>query len=185
MNQARTIAGYFQKAERALSGARLLLAANDAEGACNRAYFAMFDAAHAALLAANVDVPEASTKTHHGLIAAFGRYLVLGKHVESSFGGALNKVQRLRQLADYTGDPVSLEDATWAVEQAEAFVAAMRSKFMTPESWCLTANTGARAGGRQRSRAVSPIVVFYDFFPKTMPMPMACRVALQKAHPAA
>ena len=48
---SRTVAGYFEKAERALSGARLLLAAEDTEGACNRAYFAMFDAAHAALLA--------------------------------------------------------------------------------------------------------------------------------------
>jgi uncharacterized protein (UPF0332 family) len=134
VNQTVTVAGYFQKAERALSGARLLLAANDTEGACNRAYFAMFDAAHAALLATSADVPKASTKTHHGLIAAFGKHLVLGKYVDSSFGGALNKVQRLRQLADYTGDPVNLEDATWAVEQAEAFVAAMRSKFMTPET---------------------------------------------------
>jgi uncharacterized protein (UPF0332 family) len=116
-----------------LSGARLLLSGGDAEGACNRAYFAMFDAAHAALLATNPAIPEASTKTHHGLISAFGKYLVLGKHVESEFGGALNKVERLCRLADYIGDPVSLEDAAWAVAQVEAFVDAMRSKFMTPK----------------------------------------------------
>ena len=42
-------------------------------------------------------------------------------------GEALNKVQRFRQVADYSGDPVSLENANWAVEQAEAFVAAIRS----------------------------------------------------------
>ncbi len=41
---------YLAKAERALASARLLLADDDREGACNRAYYAMFDAAHAALL---------------------------------------------------------------------------------------------------------------------------------------
>ncbi|MGD0636351.1 MAG: HEPN domain-containing protein [Beijerinckiaceae bacterium] len=131
MSDAVSCTAYFEKAERALSGARLLLTAKDSEGASNRAYYAMFDAAHAALLAAHIDVPESTTKTHTGLIRAFGRYLVQGGHVDAEFGRALNKVQRLRQIADYLGDPVSLEDAAWAVDQAGAFVAAMRSKFMT------------------------------------------------------
>ncbi len=130
---SRTAAGYFEKANRALSGARLLLAARDAEGACNRAYFAMFDAAHAALLTTNPDNPEASTKTHHQLIAAFGKFLVLSAKVDAKFGRALNQVERLRRLADYIGDPVSLDNAAWAVEQAEAFVEAMHAKFMTPK----------------------------------------------------
>jgi uncharacterized protein (UPF0332 family) len=38
-----------QKAARALDSARLLLDAGDTDGACNRAYYAMFDAARAAL----------------------------------------------------------------------------------------------------------------------------------------
>jgi uncharacterized protein (UPF0332 family) len=84
---SQTVAGYFDKAKRALSGARLLLAARDTEGACNRAYFAMFDAAHAALLANNPDSPEASTKTHHQLIAAFGKNLVLNAEVDVSSAG--------------------------------------------------------------------------------------------------
>ncbi len=133
MSRTTTAASYFRKAERALSGARLLLAGKDAEGACDRAYFAMFDAAQAALLAANVDVSQSAARTHRGLIAAFGKHLVQGKHVAAEFGGALNKVERLRLLADYTGDPVSLEDAEWAVAQAEAFVEAMQSRFLTPE----------------------------------------------------
>ena len=40
-----------EKADRALTSARALLEMNDGDGACNRAYYAMFDAAHAALLA--------------------------------------------------------------------------------------------------------------------------------------
>jgi uncharacterized protein (UPF0332 family) len=46
-----TVAGYMQKAKRALDEARLLLGAQKAEGACSRAYYAMHDAAHAALFA--------------------------------------------------------------------------------------------------------------------------------------
>jgi uncharacterized protein (UPF0332 family) len=48
--------------------------------------------------------------------------------VEAELGRAINQVQRLRQIADYVGDPPSLEDATWAVAQAEAFVTAMRAR---------------------------------------------------------
>ena len=61
------------KAIRALASARLLLDAGDTDGTCNRAYYAMFDAARAAL--AGEDTPE-TTRTHSGLIAAFGLQLV-------------------------------------------------------------------------------------------------------------
>ena len=46
-----TVAAYMEKAERALDEARLLSREKKTEGACNRAYYAMHDAAHAALLA--------------------------------------------------------------------------------------------------------------------------------------
>jgi uncharacterized protein (UPF0332 family) len=121
---------YLEKAQRALSGARLLLQAGDMEGACNRAYYAMFDAAHAALISVGAEQPDAPIKTHNGLIAAFGQHLVLGKHLPTSHGENFNKVQRLRQLADYTGDPVSITDATWALEQAEIFVRTIAEKFL-------------------------------------------------------
>ena len=35
----------FEKAIRAVTSAKLLLVSDDADGACNRAYYAMFDAA--------------------------------------------------------------------------------------------------------------------------------------------
>lgn len=128
MSAGFTAAAYMDKAQRAVEGARVLLGTADTEGACSRAYYAMFDAAHAVLLALAGDVPEASTKTHHGLISAFGRLLVQTGHVDASLGRSLNQVQHLRQLADYVGDPVTIEDAAWAVAQAEAFVAAMQAK---------------------------------------------------------
>ena len=51
MRQApETSTSFMRKAERALASARVLLQDGDAEGACNRAYYAMFDAARAALM---------------------------------------------------------------------------------------------------------------------------------------
>lgn len=44
------------KAERACLSARALLDLGDVDGACNRAYYAMFDAARAALLASGSPV---------------------------------------------------------------------------------------------------------------------------------
>ena len=56
--------------------ARALFDLNDVDGACNRAYYAMFDAARAALLASGAPVQPDIGKTHSGLIAAFGQHLV-------------------------------------------------------------------------------------------------------------
>ncbi len=44
-----TPAGWPAKARRALASAQVLLAGGDTDGACNRAYYAMHDAAKAAL----------------------------------------------------------------------------------------------------------------------------------------
>jgi uncharacterized protein (UPF0332 family) len=118
------------KALRALSSARLLLADGDVDGACNRAYYAMFDAAHAALLGSGTPINHDETKTHRGLNGAFGRHLVKAGHLSPELGRALNEVERIRRLADYTGEDIGYEKANWTVEQAEAFVAAMRAKFL-------------------------------------------------------
>ena len=126
-------ARYMRKAERALDEARLLVRERKTEGACNRAYYAMHDAAHAALIAVGHETPDALIKTHHGLIAAFGKALVQSGRLDAALGRAFNKVQDTRQLADYSAEPPSLADAAWAVEQAEAFVAAVRTR-LEPEA---------------------------------------------------
>jgi uncharacterized protein (UPF0332 family) len=123
--------GYLDKASRALASAKLLLADGDVEGSCNRAYYAMFDAAHAALAAVGAHVNPAQTKTHSGLIGAFGLYIVKTGRMSAEFGRALNEVERMRRLADYTGDDISPERAAWAVEQAQAFLLAVQTEFMS------------------------------------------------------
>jgi uncharacterized protein (UPF0332 family) len=64
------------KANRAAASARLLLDAGDVDGACNRAYYAMFDAARAALIQSGAPVVPEVAKTHGGLISAFSLHLV-------------------------------------------------------------------------------------------------------------
>jgi uncharacterized protein (UPF0332 family) len=130
MSAAMKPAAYIAKAERAMSAARVLLKARNTEGACNRAYYAMFDAAHAALLAAKVRNADASIKTHSGLLSAVGKHLVQAGLIDVGHGRSFNQVQRLRQLADYTGDSIGLDEAAWALDQAEAFVAAIKAKFL-------------------------------------------------------
>ncbi len=56
-----TPASFMRKAERALASARVLLQDGDPEGACNRAYYAMFDAARAALMTLPEDVGPLAT----------------------------------------------------------------------------------------------------------------------------
>jgi uncharacterized protein (UPF0332 family) len=124
-----TPSAYMRKSRQALASARQLLETGDADGACNRAYYAMFDAAQAALQAANVGTAVNAAKTHRGLISAFGEHLVLAGHLPVELGSSINKVERLRLLADYTGDPVSAEDGAWAVDQADVFITAIHAKF--------------------------------------------------------
>ena len=86
----------------------------------------MFDAAHAALLHDDPSLNPGSTKTHRGLIAAFGERLVKMGRVPADFGRSINQVERIRLLADYTGEGIDREKARWAVDQADAFLVQMQ-----------------------------------------------------------
>ncbi len=122
-----TPAELMAKASRALASAQLLLDSGDVDGACNRAYYAMFDAARAALLWVRAPVPAEVARTHSGLITAFSLHVVKPGLVAIDHGRALNKVEDLRLIADYRSDPVTVENAAWALEQAQAFLAAVQS----------------------------------------------------------
>jgi uncharacterized protein (UPF0332 family) len=113
---------YLAKAARAVASARLLLADGDTDGACNRAYYAMFDAAHAALSYTKSISNRSIIKTHNGLISAVGQHLVKPGVLSAELGRSLNQVEHIRLLADYMNEPVPAEKAQWAIEQAELFV---------------------------------------------------------------
>lgn len=118
------------KAVQAAASARVLLDTGDADGACNRAYYAMFDAARAALLASGHSVG----KTHKGLLNAFSDRLVKDGPLPKEMGRLLKQAETFRYVADYEGDPVELSDAREMVRQAETFIAAMRAQFMPDDA---------------------------------------------------
>jgi len=114
------------KAERACRSAQALIKLGDSDGASNRAYYAMFDAARAALLASGMtDITIG--RTHSGLISAFGQHLVKQGVVTKDFGRQLNRAHEVRQIADYNGESIELADAKALVEQAVQFVATLRN----------------------------------------------------------
>ena len=126
--------GLLQKASTALSSAKLLLQSGDADGACNRAYYTMFDAARAALMAFQKTDEVLTIKTHSGLISSFSLQLVKPDLIDIELGKALNKVEDLRLIADYRGDAITLDDAGWAVEQAQIFLMTVRSRFFSDKN---------------------------------------------------
>lgn len=116
------------KATRACASARILFEEGDVDGACNRAYYAMFDAARAALLVSGLTLE--ACRTHSGLISSFSLHLVKQGTVSKELGRTLNRAEEIRLIADYNGDSVETEEAMEMVSQAEAFISAMHAQFM-------------------------------------------------------
>ena len=117
------------KARRALASADKLLQDGDNDGACNRAYYAMFDAARAALIASKAPVPPEIAKTHSGLIASFSLHLVKPGLFPVELGRAFNRTEDLRLVADYKGDPITEEEALWALQHAKTFLEEVEKRF--------------------------------------------------------
>ena len=122
------------KAQRALASAHTLLADGDNDGACNRADYAMFDAAPAALIASNAPVPPEVAKSHSGLIAAFSLHLVKTGRLPLDLGRSLNKVEDLRLVADYKGDPIDTAQAQSALAQSQHFVSRVAATFFAAQA---------------------------------------------------
>lgn len=118
------------KAVKAAASARVLLDTGDTDGACNRAYYAMFDAARAALLISEHEVG----KTHKGVLSAFSEHLVKNGRLPKEMGRLLKHAETFRYVADYEGGSVEPSDARTMVKQAETFVAAMQSEFLLDDS---------------------------------------------------
>lgn len=119
------------KAERAEHSAKLLLEAEDYDGASNRAYYAMFDAAKAALKS-EVDASATETiRTHNGLIAVFSQHIVKTGKMPVEAGRNLNRVEEIRLTADYKGDSIDPEQAAWAVQQATQFITLVKALIKT------------------------------------------------------
>ena len=110
------------RSRQAVQSATTLLSIGDLNGAVNRAYYAMFYAAQAALAHRGV---EARSSKHGIVVGRFGQHLVKTRLLPRSLGTSLNQMLELRQKADYGGTGVAAVDARRGLRQAETFVAAV------------------------------------------------------------
>lgn len=117
-----------RKSRRALRTARLDLRDGDADGAVNRSYYSMVNAAQAALLRSGV--PEDKLPgTHSGLISAFGERAVKSGKLDAEFGRTISRTESLRLRADYTGVEFDLAAASRVLADAERFVRSVEQAF--------------------------------------------------------
>jgi uncharacterized protein (UPF0332 family) len=122
-------ADFMRKAESSLGAAHLLLDGNYTDEARSRAYYAMFDAARPALLAAGAPVESEVARTHRGLISGFARYVVKPGLISQVLGRSFAQAQQVRLLADYDGDPIDPEDARRIVDSAAIFIQTISETF--------------------------------------------------------
>lgn len=128
MNYSPFVRNLARKSQRAMRSARLGLEDGDSDGAINRAYFAMFNIARAALLCAGV--PEDGLPAEHkALIAALRQYAVQTGQIDRDLAGVLNKAENLRLQADYAGTEIDPPFAAEAVQRAELFVKTIERTF--------------------------------------------------------
>ena len=114
--------GLMHKAERACASAKVLSKEGDADGACNRAYYAIFDAARAALESKGIE----ASKTHSGVITAFSQHFVQNGPIPKEIGRLFKQAETRRYIADYENEPVDAADANKMIEDAEIFIGAVR-----------------------------------------------------------
>jgi uncharacterized protein (UPF0332 family) len=95
---------------------------DDPDSAVSRAYYAMFDAARAVLMASNIKVKQGSHGSHVAVITAFEQDIVGRGAVTEAVGNALNRARMSRMIADYQGGSVVASDAEAIVQQAEEFL---------------------------------------------------------------
>ena len=119
----REILANMERAEQSLAAARELHARGYTDIAASRAYYAVFYAASAALLQADLE-----TTKHSGVVALIHQHFVRTGRLSREHGRAINWLYELRGIGDYGLTVHVLEDeAAHAIDLAGQFVVAIRS----------------------------------------------------------
>jgi uncharacterized protein (UPF0332 family) len=110
------MSGLWAKAQSAATSAKALLDLGDYDGAINRAYYAVFCAARAALTLEEPDA--AAAQTHAGLGPELGR--------------VLSSLERARLSADYDERAATTDEARDAIADMETFLQAIDAFICSP-----------------------------------------------------
>lgn len=107
------------KADEFLAAAELCHQHGYANASTSRSYYAMYHAAAAGLEAFGIT---AQNWTHEGLQATFARELIHRRKVyPAALGSSLSDLMRLRLIADYSEEDLSLKVAARALRKAREF----------------------------------------------------------------
>ena len=112
-DQPSVVRELLTKVRRDLALAHLALQQDYYDGAVSRAYYAMFNAAQAAILSRGI------TKSRHlGVVSAFGFHFVRTGLVPSQLHQAFEAAYEKRLAADYSPEPVSQQEAEDVLKEA-------------------------------------------------------------------
>ena len=121
---------YLAKADESLAGAVSEYANGRYNNCANRAYYACFQAAVAALVRAGVGRADQAEEWGHDYVQArfVGELINRRKRYPASFREVLIRGLRLRQTADYKTERVHDVQASRGLARAREFVAAVRAE---------------------------------------------------------
>ena len=121
---------YLAKAQASLSGAHSELEQRRFDNAANRACYACFQAAVAALIWAGLRSPGGAGIWDHGLVQArfVGDLINRRKLYPTDLRGDLYAIMKLRHRADYHHETVGAAQASRAVRRADQFVSAVAAR---------------------------------------------------------
>jgi len=115
------VSDLWPKALEAAVDARELLRLGRTTGATSRAYYAMFNAARALLVArAGIDLRD--VKTHGGVLKLLSGRIIAQGLISDELGHALRDAFALRTNADYSPDPIDPEQASRTVALMDRFL---------------------------------------------------------------
>ena len=122
MNQEIQIREHFESADEFIRESEHLISGGFFRGAIGRSYYAMFHAATAVLLLKGIE-----RSSHHGILAAFGEFLVKPGLIESRFHAYIREAFLLRNECDYLSmSSASKSQAQEILAQAKEFVQTCR-----------------------------------------------------------
>jgi uncharacterized protein (UPF0332 family) len=123
---------YLEKAIESLSGAESEYANKRYNNCANRCYYAMFQAAIAALIAAGIRPAGVRTQWEHTFVQArFAGVLVRRRKLyDSDLATAFDAIQSARLTADYETGNISAKGAERGLDKARRFVSDVKERLL-------------------------------------------------------
>ncbi|MDA3877009.1 MAG: HEPN domain-containing protein [Halothiobacillus sp.] len=118
------------KARQAGISSRNLFNMGDMDGAGSSSFYAMLHSARAALELSGLSVRVESEEDVYTLIKVFSEYLVEVQALPLDMAERLRRAEKIRTVADYSGDSLSSNEASMLVEDADRFVSSVNDLFI-------------------------------------------------------